>query len=138
MSNPIKYSTTSQSLALKTGNYYIGTGDVGKGPTSSTDYYNGITPPSGGYTIYLNKASGGPSIFTPTNDSELIESAYAVLVGFEDSMAEYGPQASKHMRQLDQNPDFNSTVRPFFEKLKQYDIEHRNIMKRNKWFSFKI
>jgi len=72
MPNPIKYSLTSQSLALKTGNYYIGTGDVGKGPTSSTDYYNGITPPSGGYTIYLNKASGGPSIFTPTNDSELI------------------------------------------------------------------
>jgi hypothetical protein len=72
MPNPIKYSTTSQSLALKTGNYYIGTGDVGKGPTSSTGYYNGITPPSGGYTIYLNKASGGPSIFTPTNDSELI------------------------------------------------------------------
>ena len=72
MPNPIKYSTTSQSLALKTGNYYIGTGDVGKGPTSSTDYYNGITPPSGGYTIYLNKASGGPSIFTPANDSELI------------------------------------------------------------------
>jgi hypothetical protein len=61
-------------------------------------------------------------------EEELIESAYAVLVGFEDSMAEYGPQASKHMRQLDQNPDFNSTVRPFFEKLKQYDVEHRNIM----------
>jgi hypothetical protein len=62
------------------------------------------------------------------NEEELIESAYAVLVGFEDSMAEYGPQASKHMRQLDQNPDFNSTVRPFFEKLKKYDVEHRNIM----------
>ena len=72
MPNLIKYSTASQSLALKTGNYYIGTGDVGKGPTSSTDYYNGITPPSGGYTIYLNKESGGPSIFTPANDSELI------------------------------------------------------------------
>ncbi len=45
---------------------------MGKGPTSTTDYYNGITPPSGGYTIYLNKTSGGPSIYTASNDSQLI------------------------------------------------------------------
>jgi len=72
MSNPIKYSTGSESLALKKGNFYIGTGDVGKGPTSTTGYYNGITPPSGGYTIYLNKATGGPSIYTCANDTELV------------------------------------------------------------------
>jgi len=70
--NAIKYSTSAQTLALKKGNYWIGTGDVGKGPTSTTDYYNGITPPSGGYTIYLNKASGGPSIYCPANDAALI------------------------------------------------------------------
>ena len=72
MPNAIKYSTSAQTLALKKGNYWIGTGDVGKGPTSTTDYWNGITPPSGGYTIYLNKASGGPSIYTAANDSQLI------------------------------------------------------------------
>ena len=72
MPNPIKYSTSAQTLALKKGNFWIGTGDVGKGPTSTTDYYNGITPPAGGYTIYLNKASGGPSIYTAANDSQLI------------------------------------------------------------------
>ena len=72
MPNAIKYSTSAQTLALKKGNYWIGTGDVGKGPTSTTDYHNGITPPSGGYTIYLNKASGGPSIYTAANDSQLI------------------------------------------------------------------
>jgi len=72
MPNPIKYSTSAQTLALKKGNFWIGTGDVGKGPTSTTDYYNGITPPSGGYTIYLNKASGGPSIYTAANDSQLV------------------------------------------------------------------
>jgi hypothetical protein len=72
MPNAIKYSTSAQTLALKKGNYWIGTGDVGKGPTSTTDYYNGITPPAGGYTIYLNKASGGPSIYTAANDSALI------------------------------------------------------------------
>jgi hypothetical protein len=72
MANPIKYSTGSETLALKKGNFYIGTGDVGKGPTSSTGYYNGITPPSGGYTIYLNKETGGPSIYVVSNDSQLI------------------------------------------------------------------
>ena len=35
-------------------------------------FYNGINPPSGGYTIYLNKASGGPSIYCPANDTQLI------------------------------------------------------------------
>jgi hypothetical protein len=72
MSNPIKYSTGTESLALKKGNFYIGTGDVGKGPTSTTGYYNGISPPSGGYTIYLNKETGGPSIYTASNDAQLI------------------------------------------------------------------
>jgi len=72
MSNPIKYTTGSESLALKKGNFYIGTGDVGKGPTSTTGYYNGIDPPTSGYTIYLNKSTGGPSIYTASNDSELI------------------------------------------------------------------
>jgi hypothetical protein len=72
MSNPIKYSTGTDSLALKKGNFYIGTGDLGKGPTSTTGYYNGITPPSGGYTIYLNKETGGPSIYTASNDAQLI------------------------------------------------------------------
>lgn len=72
MPNFIKYSTSAQTLALKKGNFWIGTGDVPKGPTSTTDYWNGISPSPGGYTIYLNKASNGPSIFRPQNDTELI------------------------------------------------------------------
>ena len=72
MPNPIKHSTSAQSNALGVGDMHIGTGDVGKGPTSTTGFYNGINPPSGGYTVYLNKAEGGPSIYTPTSDAELI------------------------------------------------------------------
>jgi len=71
MPNAIKYNTSAETLALKKGNFWIGTGDVGKGPTSSTGFYNGLTPPSGGYTIYLNKASGGPSIYTVSTVAEL-------------------------------------------------------------------
>jgi len=72
MPNAIKYNVSAETLALKKGNFWIGTGAVSKGPTSSTGYYNGITPPSGGYTIYINKASGGPVIYVANNDSELI------------------------------------------------------------------
>jgi hypothetical protein len=72
MPNAIKYSTSAQTLALKKGNFWIGTGDVPKGPTSTTDYWNGITPPSGGYTIYLNKSVNGPSIYVASNDSQLV------------------------------------------------------------------
>ena len=72
MPNSIKYNVSAETLALKKGNFWIGTGDVGKGPTSSTGYYNGITPPSGGYTIYLNKASGGPSIYTVTTEAQMV------------------------------------------------------------------
>ena len=73
MPNVIKYSVTSQTSALKKSSYWIGVGDVDKGPTSSTDYWNGITPPAGGYTIYQNKASDGPSVYVAANDTELIE-----------------------------------------------------------------
>jgi hypothetical protein len=72
MPNAIKYSESPQSLALKKGNFWIGTGDVGKGPTSTTDYWNGITPGASGYTIYLNKASQGPSIYVVGSDPDLV------------------------------------------------------------------
>ena len=71
MPNAIKYNVSAETLTLKKGNFWIGTGDVGKGPTSSTGFYNGITPPSGGYTIYLNKETGGPSIYTVSTEAQL-------------------------------------------------------------------
>lgn len=72
MPNSIKYSTTAETEALKSGNYYIGVGDVGKGPSDVTGYWAGITPPSGGYTLYGNKALQGPSIYVASTDLELI------------------------------------------------------------------
>jgi hypothetical protein len=74
MSNPIKYTTGTETLALKKGNFYIGTGDVGKGPSDTTGYYQGPNVPSGGYVIYLNKegAPGGLSYHSAANDAQLI------------------------------------------------------------------
>lgn len=72
MPNVIKYSASVETSALKKSNYWLGVGDVDKGPTSSTSYYNGYTPPAGGYTVYLNKAANGPAVYVASNDSELI------------------------------------------------------------------
>jgi len=74
MPNPIKYSTSSETLALKKGNFFIGTGDVGKGPSDVTGYYQGPNVPSSGYTIYLynENSSSNLSYHVANNDEELI------------------------------------------------------------------
>ena len=69
MPNVIKYSTgATPTGCLRKGNMLIGNNTADYGLT----FFNGIDPPSGGYTIYLNKASGGPSIYCPANDTQLI------------------------------------------------------------------
>ena len=72
MPNSIKYNTSTETEALNSGDFWVGVGDVDKGPTQTTGYYNGINPPTGGYTIYVNKASDGPSIKVASDDAELI------------------------------------------------------------------
>ena len=74
MPNTIYYSDEEAAeKSLNVGNFYIGTGDVSKAPTNTTSFFNGINPPNGGYTIYLNKSGGnGPSISRPSNDANLI------------------------------------------------------------------
>ena len=72
MANYIKYSTNAQTRALKMGNFWLGPVNDGKGPTSSTGYYTSLNPPSGGFTIYTNKASNGPAIFQASNESQLV------------------------------------------------------------------
>jgi hypothetical protein len=69
MPNGIKYTTGAvETGCLKKGNMLIANNTANYG----TSFFSGIDPPSGGYTIYLNKASGGPSIYCPTNNTQLI------------------------------------------------------------------
>jgi hypothetical protein len=67
MPNAVNYNVNAQTQALKKGNFWIATGDVGKG----AGYWNGISPPLSGYTIYLNKTSNGPAIYTVSNEAQL-------------------------------------------------------------------
>jgi hypothetical protein len=105
MPNAIKYNVSAQTLALKKGNFYVGTGDVPKGETSVTDYWNGITPPVGGYTIYLNKATQGPSIYVASNDANLIAITNAIagasFTTVYDCLNWYSTQTDKMVLNID-------------------------------------
>jgi hypothetical protein len=70
MPNIIKYNLSTSSNSIQSGNFNIG---VNSTSTDLTGFYNGICPINGGYTIYINKVSGGPSIYSPKNDTELIQ-----------------------------------------------------------------
>jgi len=74
MPNTIKYSTTGDTFSLNKGNFFIGVGDVGKGPSTSTQTYNGVSPVASGYTVYIyNPAqASNVSFYSANNDAELI------------------------------------------------------------------
>jgi hypothetical protein len=70
MSNIVKYNLSTSPNSIQSGNFNIG---VNNTPTNLSEFYNGISPVNGGYTIYINKVSGGPSIYVPQNDNDLIQ-----------------------------------------------------------------
>ena len=73
MAISVNYNLTALPLALKKGNFYLGVGDVGKGPTIGTSYYHGITPVAGGYTLYVGQnGTNQPKIYTASSDAQLI------------------------------------------------------------------
>jgi len=106
--NSIKYSVSAESLSLKKGNFWIGTGGSPKGPTSTTGFWNGITPPSGGYSVYLNKATQGPSIYTCSNDTDLVSLTNRISGSSFATVAQaldwYNTQSDKMVMNIDYPP----------------------------------
>lgn len=74
MSNKIKTSgSTNKQVATRNTNFKIGVDGVDEyGPTNNTGFYNGINPPTGGYTIYVHRNEGGPSIHVAQDDNQCI------------------------------------------------------------------
>lgn len=72
MPNAVKYSTTNQTGSIRSNNVAIGNNNIEYGPTAITNWYNGITPPSGKYVIYETLVSGSPRIYVPNDDVQLI------------------------------------------------------------------
>lgn len=75
--NPIKYTAGATAAdTIKKGNFVLGVTNKDYAPTSSTEFWAGITPPTTtGYTVYQFKAANGPSIRTASNDVQLIDIA---------------------------------------------------------------
>ena len=64
----------SELLSATRGGFAVGVkSGTDYGPTSLTGFWNGITPPVGGYTIYVDKASQGPSIHVAYDNTECIK-----------------------------------------------------------------
>ena len=73
MGNVIKSATTVSNGTIKKNNFLIGVNSsLEYGPTPTTGFWNGIVPPTSGYTVYAQKATQGPSVRVASNDSELI------------------------------------------------------------------
>lgn len=86
MPNVFKYSAgATPSGCLRRGNMLIGNNTADYGST----FYSGISPSVGGYTIYQNKASGGPSIYSIANDSDLVTITNTQVAGSVASPASY-------------------------------------------------
>jgi len=73
MPNKIKYTTTPTANTIKVGNFVLGvvTGAT-YGSTLDTSFYNGYDIPSGGYVVYQNKLTLGPSVFAPTGNTQMV------------------------------------------------------------------
>jgi hypothetical protein len=71
-SNHFKFGASEISSATR-GGFSVGVKNgADYGPTSITGFWNGVTPPVGGYTIYVDKASQGPSIHIATDNNHCI------------------------------------------------------------------
>jgi len=71
----VKYSTTAENNAIKKGNMAIGVNSVDYGGGGQSGWWNTIDVPTGGYVVYVNKASNGPSIMVPPDDTALVGAA---------------------------------------------------------------
>lgn len=70
--NSYIYATASVANTIRKSNIGLGVNNIDYGPTSATNFWSGITPPAGGYTIYVTKSNQGPSIQVAASDSELV------------------------------------------------------------------
>ena len=107
MANTFKYNLSTETQALRKGNFWIGANDVPK-PTDTTGFWHGITPPFSGYSIYLNKASNGPAIYVVDNDAELVSLTNRIgnlaLTSVTQSLNYYATQSDKMILNRDYEP----------------------------------
>jgi len=75
MAQVVKYSTNPVNNSIKKGNMAIGVNSIDYGGSNESGWWNTIDVPVGGYVVYANKESNGPSIMVPQNDTDLVGAA---------------------------------------------------------------
>jgi hypothetical protein len=108
--NAIKYSATTETRSLRSGNFYLGVGDISKGTTAQSGFWNGLPIPDDGYLVYVNKASGGPSIHTARSESELISIINKLAGASYTTIAECFSWAAGQTTTMILNKNFPSIV----------------------------
>jgi hypothetical protein len=85
-----KYSPTgSQQGCYRKGNWLVGdTIGLPYGGTETTGLWNAINPITNGYTLYLNKESNGPAIYTFNNGTELLNFCNTYLNANQQTVSE--------------------------------------------------
>ena len=79
MANVIRHKTSQPTKrGLRRGDAVVGTGEENYGPTSTTGYVNGITPPDGGYVVYTLGIEDTPAIYVANSDEELVDIAKTI------------------------------------------------------------
>ncbi len=73
MANVAQFTFSTPIVShIKYQNFKLGVKSQDYGPTSVTGFWGGITVPSGGYVIALDKPSDGPSYYVFANDTDLL------------------------------------------------------------------
>ena len=75
MAQVVKYSTNPVNNSIKKGNMAIGVNSIDYGGSNESGWWNTIDVPVGGYVVYANKESNGPSIMVPPDDTALVGAA---------------------------------------------------------------
>ena len=75
MAQVVKYSTNPVNNSIKKGNMAIGVNSIDYGGSNESGWWNTTDVPTGGYVVYVNKESNGPSIMVPQNDTDLVGAA---------------------------------------------------------------
>ena len=76
MANVIRHKISQPTRrGLRKGDAVLGTGEENYGPTSTTGYVNGITPPVGGYVIYTLSDNDDPAMYVANTNEDLISIA---------------------------------------------------------------
>lgn len=81
---------TPTGSSFKYNNFYMGVQNQDYGPTSTTNFWNGISVPNGGYVIYFDKPTNGPSIYVPQTDND----TRSILLQFYSGIIPVGQQGS--------------------------------------------